>query len=553
MDETPLSTKTATSDPPGHDIFCTPENSSFVHQTPYEPLNTAERDIRLLKVFPDSGLGIVKCDLLPSVKLADVENKYLALSYCAGSAKNTRYISVNGTCCNAFANLHHALMEARHYWEAHNGQQEFLLWVDQICINQYDLDERSHQVSFMRDIYEKAKETLVCLSTPETSEGGMKQLIKLREALEREDWDNSLSKFNLLLINNIEIKDEVYKSWASFIELRMSPWWNRAWVFQEFMASEQTTFLHGRSSMPYSSFMSLFRTFNGGWIVPGRDSNGLHYEVKLSKDERESTFGAWSLLVAKANLSRTTDLKILLTLTQDSQATDPRDKLYSILGLVHPGYAIVPDYSTNTDLHTLLEETTKRIILFDDSLEVFSYQNRQSLLSSNTGGLLPSWVLNWTNSTSLRQIHGYEGHLEDVSIAKLDYDPHAIMQTSPEADFLRILHPQDLKAQISVISLWVVFLDNGFGRIGSGQHHEGSRKYVIKVGTGEQVKSDCELWILRGSREPFLLRKYYHGYRLVSPVICSNLDQNLECVPGAINNDGEIDMSKLKETRITIF
>ncbi|SCO91981.1 uncharacterized protein FRV6_16109 [Fusarium oxysporum] len=32
-----------------------------------------------------------------------------------------------------------------------------LIWIDQICINQHDLQERSQQASIMRDIYSKAE------------------------------------------------------------------------------------------------------------------------------------------------------------------------------------------------------------------------------------------------------------------------------------------------------------------------------------------------------------------------------------------------------------
>lgn len=163
------STSTTTSnEPPGHDIFCTPENSEFLFKVHYKDLNASDREIRLLKILPESRSGFVECELLPSVKLADVHKQYLALSYCAGDARKTKPIIVNGARCNVFANLHHALTTVRHYWETHTCHRDLFLWVDQICINQANLIERSHQVGFMRAIYESASETLICLSVAET-------------------------------------------------------------------------------------------------------------------------------------------------------------------------------------------------------------------------------------------------------------------------------------------------------------------------------------------------------------------------------------------------
>ncbi|RSL46216.1 hypothetical protein CEP54_013958 [Fusarium duplospermum] len=159
---------------PGHDIFCTPENSNFLSKTPYKTLDPTRREIRLLKVLPDSGSGLVECELLPSAPIAELRSKYSALSYCAGNPRNTEIILVNGVKCNVFANLCHALTCARHFWTTKPRDGDFLLWADQICINQADLSERSHQVGFMRDIYQNAQQTLICLSTTNTQGEGMK-------------------------------------------------------------------------------------------------------------------------------------------------------------------------------------------------------------------------------------------------------------------------------------------------------------------------------------------------------------------------------------------
>ncbi|KAI4632675.1 hypothetical protein J4E80_000032 [Alternaria sp. BMP 0032] len=164
---------------PGHDIFCTPNNDSFHASSLYSELDVAQQEIRLVKLWPGSGDDAIDCTLLPGARVRDLEGQYTAPSYCAGSAKNTEPIVLNGTTFNVFANLAHALREVRQFWSTTYGDRECLLWVDQISINQYDINERSTQVRFMREIYEYAEQVLVCLSTKRSDPRGMSWLIEL--------------------------------------------------------------------------------------------------------------------------------------------------------------------------------------------------------------------------------------------------------------------------------------------------------------------------------------------------------------------------------------
>jgi hypothetical protein len=203
--ETGRAASTRANDPPGHDIFCTPENSDFLSKVPYQDLNATGREIRLLKILPDSGSGFVECELLPSISLYRVYNQYCALSYCAGDGRNTKPVLVNGARCNVFANLHHALTVVRHHWKTYGYQQELLLWVDQICINQANLTERSHQVGFMRDIYSGAKQTFICLSTTKTEGLGLKWFAELWQALVEDFCQKSAQDTGILLNNAWDI------------------------------------------------------------------------------------------------------------------------------------------------------------------------------------------------------------------------------------------------------------------------------------------------------------------------------------------------------------
>ncbi|PTD07345.1 hypothetical protein FCULG_00007139 [Fusarium culmorum] len=265
-------------------------------------------------------------------------------------------------------------------------------------------------------------------------------------------------------------------------------------------------------------------------------------------------------LIAKLKQSRTTDLKVLLSCTKNCQATDTRDKIYSILGLAEPGYGIVPDYSGNIAINDLVVETTKKIILFEDSLMVLSYLDRDKIFYRYPRGTLPSWAIDWTDSARF-------GRRSSISVVSdyafprfVSYQPDGITPSSLDAVFMKLPHPQYLpNTQITAIQVWAVLLDDGFYRNGDSWYtFQGSRGFVVRGWDwgGLEVNSDYELWAVRGTIEPFLLCKYSYGYRIVRPVYCGNLANKLlppDDQHRAEFYDGTFDMSKMEQTRIILF
>lgn len=86
------------------DNFYSPANFDFYSCQPYEPLDRHDQAIRLLAVKKDAS-GRFECTLRESVPLAEADNTYTAIFYCAGDPKKTQSIQVNGLRFNAFANL----------------------------------------------------------------------------------------------------------------------------------------------------------------------------------------------------------------------------------------------------------------------------------------------------------------------------------------------------------------------------------------------------------------------------------------------------------------
>jgi hypothetical protein len=164
--ESPSSTDPSAATPVAN--FYSPANHKFYSHQPYESLDKPQRNIPLLKVVEKPPSGHFRCTLTGSIPIKEAHGTYTAISYCAGDPKVTSSIEVNGIQFNAFANAVVALNEICHYRANLYGDEAPLLWLDQICINQSDSAERSHQVGYMRDIYHSAFEVVICLSTDTT-------------------------------------------------------------------------------------------------------------------------------------------------------------------------------------------------------------------------------------------------------------------------------------------------------------------------------------------------------------------------------------------------
>lgn len=558
MSDPAASTNSTTSKPPGHDIFCTPDNSDFVSKVPYQSLSKTDHEIRLLKILPDSGSGFVECELLPAVSLATVHNQYLALSYCAGSAKNTKPIKVNGVNSNVFANLHHALTIARHYWETHAELPEFLLWVDQICINQFDIAERSHQVGFMRDIYHNAKTTLICLSNSERNGDGLRWLAELKDIVAQRtinDFDRFTTDCNMGFA----------KGMTGFFDIATSSWWERAWVFQEFMVSRHATFLYGRYAMPHddlselaSAICSFIDCISVARLLKNRLPT-LKESPYVGQQMLNSAENIGRMLTARREEHNTNDLERLLIYTRHCKASDERDRIYSVLGLASPGYGIMPDYSPENDIMKLLVETTRSIIVFEDSLSVLS--NLEWFRESkNESAQLPSWVIDWR-----RVILPIPGPQYNQKPEMSYFTNHKMTAGSIDPSFAVVPHPERPGTTTTTLQVWGFLLDTGFQKVEWHEYeewkgfqslssiYEGSQHHIIE--SSFRVSRDQELWILCGARQPFLLSRCSYGYRIyihVKPMNCI-YEYGVMKFPRLMDHQGTYDMNKMDWRRITIF
>lgn len=160
--------------------------SIFVDSRPtaiYRPLDRHRREIRLLTMDPPFGRGPVEIRCNLETVSMDIHSRpaYIALSYMWGpqpaQLDEHVLIYVNGRRIWPTLNLMLALLYLQR-----SSEPGTRFWIDALCINQQDDDEKSAQVKMMRLIYSNASEVYAWMTPSRASELA---IIKLDEIAKR--------------------------------------------------------------------------------------------------------------------------------------------------------------------------------------------------------------------------------------------------------------------------------------------------------------------------------------------------------------------------------
>ena len=358
--------------------------------------------IRLLSLLPGSKGEQICCNLIQAFAGSDIQ--YEALSYTWGSPNHDHRIECDKSYLQVTTTLQDALLTLRHPDKAR------ILWIDQLCINQEDTEERNSQVKIMHLIYKYATRTIVFLGMGQVSKLGVKLnwwtlMLDLRKAHKQGDGD-VLKEFQCLFAH---------------------PYFQRAWVLLEIGMSKVKN-----AVVYYKGAVIPWTKLTSAGTLLGAYTTGQKYNlVQLPPSVRrhEMIMAKWLAMASNGstyapNFDRYGQLQNgsnkrvysyfllwveprLTEVLQDSRfclATDPRDKVYSLLNLssINPAkdssaWLLSVDYSL--PLADVFSRAARYCTETECSLEVLCYKEGSSSIAG-----LPSWVPDWT-SQRLFPIH----------------------------------------------------------------------------------------------------------------------------------------------------
>ncbi|KAK4445222.1 heterokaryon incompatibility protein-domain-containing protein [Podospora aff. communis PSN243] len=285
----------------------------------YRHLSSPTNQVRLVTILPHRGFrgSPIRC-YIETVPLGSRD--FEALSYVWGDQSHQNGIFVGNDKIFAVSdNLLAALQHLRKETEPRT------LWIDAICINQADDWEKTYQVRLMRNIYFAASRVLVWLGESDSD---------MDEAIDDLVKNNGMTSAHLP--SRRETGDALREGMRKIV---MSPWWSRIWVVQEVIAAKADPLVMiGHKTMEFEVLrkgVMLAGMWDSGIFerlhAPSRGTRGLY---SFTDATALVFFNTLMTAEKRGSFEPRHNMANLLATTVDRNATDERDHVFALLGLV---------------------------------------------------------------------------------------------------------------------------------------------------------------------------------------------------------------------------
>lgn len=387
----------------------------------------APDEFRVMVLGPGRNDETIRCRLVPCRHADDLP--YEALSYAWGDQTPVAAIECNGQPTRVTANLFQALRSLR------DPVHPRLIWIDALCINQDDMDERASQVKQMQRIFSQSARVLVWLGDRpdgagrdgfdalarayaawrwdtygilgltslltdvlgfepdadyvQPSDSGAEDAFRQGAAQLPEFWD--WIGFRMRKPTLLEYFDDV----GELQDVLARPWFTRLWVIQEVAHGRWVTLVCGGTTVDWGWLATVVNEFSQTGLLEDRFSEGAAAgaQAVIEMERARRRVGA----------DTKQDLLRVLLATNGAQCSDLRDKIYGVLSLAS-------DYSPDDDVARFeadysvdVTEVFKRFATWSlqrGNLDVLSCVGRKEG-ATTAASRLPSWVPDWTNMDNL--------------------------------------------------------------------------------------------------------------------------------------------------------
>ncbi|KAI6089079.1 heterokaryon incompatibility protein-domain-containing protein [Hypoxylon rubiginosum] len=327
----------------------------FKHQPLKSPKN-----FRLIYLEPvEDDVFSISCTLTEYDQ--NLAPPYVALSYTWGDPitgesepRRLATIFVNKRAFRIHTNLFRALKALRN--------KEARLWVDAICIDQQNIQERGVQVALMGDIFRGA--TKVCAW--------------LGPATEDSDFVfDAISSYNDTGQFQLEFNRQYFKSIWRFSE---RIWFKRAWIIQEVALAKDVLFVCGRKMLAIAAWerAQLLSQQQGFIKTPSPIAHSplqtiIDLRRRLHRGDRISALGS-------------------LQMTRHAEATDPRDCIFAKMAISNNELAELcpPNYDISAE--ELWRIFFQEYVQQKKDLYVICLANNVYPQNDH----LPSWLPDWS-------------------------------------------------------------------------------------------------------------------------------------------------------------
>ncbi|KAH8881748.1 HET-domain-containing protein [Thozetella sp. PMI_491] len=410
----------------------------------YVPIG--RRQARLLHVQP----GLYGEPIVCSLSVMNVAQRdaafttvptYEALSYTWGDGSPKFIVQCNGHSLPVAHNLFFALQHLRLQTVTRH------MWIDALCINQQDPQERSEQVQHMLQIYQNASHVIVWLGEEEgNSHLALESMKYLDECEQREAI--TLRRHESECYNRLS---QIYNAqWRIF----QRPWFRRSWIRQEISAAKDVTVVCGRNTIGwYAMKRSAARLSR---LYEKLQTEGVEGLSEFTDDQAAAVacltrgwiFGQSVIkligCIGSVWYHHTGGFLDLLMAGREFDATDARDKVYSVVGLGRvPTATLGDDQPASTSLpidysksvSEVYQDVVKYFVNKDGNLDILSILLTHRNDASDAE--LPSWVPDWRVPASEVAITAHWDFIS-MKLAAGGFRTNTVPQSFFEVGILRV-------------------------------------------------------------------------------------------------------------------
>ncbi|KAK6194031.1 hypothetical protein LQW54_011833 [Pestalotiopsis sp. IQ-011] len=335
------------------------------------------QSIRVLVLHPGSG-PVNHIEIITKEDWSRSAVQYEALSYTWGNQEDKVDIWV-GECRDTLKITRNLDVALRRF--AAESCKDRVFWIDAVCIDQGDLEERSQQVRLMTQIYTNASRVVAWIGPgSQTSNRVARNIVDLSKNIDL-DWkafditsrsEESWTKEVADIFNGPNALSDLEK-------LLSRAWFGRLWIWQEIrVASDRAIIKCGHDEIAWNDFHKVIFAIRA-------TSNGQFSKAMM---------GQMGVVVQMKNMASSTTFVSLSNWTRRAKCTDERDRIYAVQGMIQPREAalIEPDYERSAD--DIFKELAEKYITQLKSLDLLTCCRFDIRKPS-----LPTWVPNWSGES----------------------------------------------------------------------------------------------------------------------------------------------------------
>jgi hypothetical protein len=363
----------------------------------YDVLDETRFQIRLFRITDFRGEELCVHGALETFDL-ETAPPFQALSYVWGSEARKSSVHIGEAQIGIRSNLYDFLKTYSKALPATRRKMSSFsnyFWIDQLCINQNAVGEKNHQVQLMGRIYKRTERTIAWLGADMPDFSAAARVVERapRRRHPKHIYKFARSTTQTLIRNEHQSAGDATRRASHMIWDRSSrrarqnqrvhmviggsEYWTRLWVVQELLLANDIFLMGGTGCLEWAKLASSS-------IVEERPPNMSYAQEMMRVFMAHRRWG-------QNKAYRYQRLSNIIAEFSRNDCTDPRDKIYALLGLLPEGKVPIPDYT----------KSTKQV--FDDTLE---YAVKRHVDNHGSSSLCPE---TWESHNTFRDLAAQMG------------------------------------------------------------------------------------------------------------------------------------------------